>query len=305
VVERHLAIVNPAAGGGRCGRRAAGALDNLRRQGLQVEVAETGGPGDGVRLAREAVLAGHRSLIAVGGDGTLFEVVNGLMAAMGDATAAERGARPCLGVLPLGSGNSFVRDFGDGSPESAVRALARGERRPCDVIRIGHDRGVTHFVNIFSIGFVAEVGALRTRRFSGLGALGYVLAVVVEVARLRQWDFPLALDGQPLRRGRATFVAVCNSRFTGGAMEMAPGADTVDGRLDVVEVGALGRLSLLATFPRIFKGTHVTHPAVRAAQARTVRFELEGELPVLVDGEILRLRPHSLEVLPGAIDIRA
>lgn len=304
-MERHLAIVNPAAGGGACGRRAPGALESLRRHGLQVEVAETGAPGDGVRLAREALLAGHRSLIAVGGDGTLFEVVNGLMAATGDAASVEAGARPTLGVLPLGSGNSFVRDFGDGSPASAARALVRGVRRPCDVIRIRHDRGVTHFVNIFSVGFVAEVGALRNRRFSRLGALGYMLGVVVEVARLRQWFIPMAVGEAGLCRERTTFVAVCNSRYTGGRMEMAPGAETADGLLDVVHVGALGRISLLATFPRIFKGTHVTHPAVRTAQARTVRFELESELPVLVDGEILRLRPHSLEVLPGAIDVRA
>lgn len=300
-MDRHLAIVNPAAGGGACGRRAPEALEGLRRGGLQLEVAETRAPGDGVRLAREALLAGHRSLIAVGGDGTGFEVVNGLMAAL---ALMGPDPRPCLSFLPLGSGNSFVRDFSDGSLAAATRALTGGLRRPCDVVRIIHDDGDTHFVNIFSLGFVAEVGVVRNRWFSGLGSLGYVLGVLVEVARLRQWVLPMAVDEAAWRRDRTTFVAICNSRFTGGGMEMAPGADFADGLLDVIHVGALGRLSLLATFPKIFKGTHLAHPAVRTARGRTVRFDLEHELPVLVDGEILCLRPHSLEVLPGAIDIR-
>jgi YegS/Rv2252/BmrU family lipid kinase len=303
-VERQLAIVNPAAGGGSCARRAPEALERLRRAGLHLDVVETRAPGDGVRLAREALLAGRFDLIAVGGDGTTFEVVNGVMSAGAERAREGREPRPCLGVLPLGSGNSFLRDFSDGSLASATRALTGAPRRPCDVIRIRHDGGDTHFVNLFSIGFVAEVGLLRNRRFAALGSLGYVLGVLVEVARLRQWAFPMALDEQPLRRERSTFVAVCNSRYTGGAMQMAPGADTADGLLDVIRVGVLGRLSLLATFPKIFRGTHLAHPAVSTARGRVVRFELEHELPVLVDGEILRLRPHRLEVLPGAIDIR-
>ena len=296
---RYLAVVNPAAGGGACGRHAPAVVDRLRQSGLEVDVIETRGPGQARELARTELAGTRRHFIAVGGDGTSFEIVNGLL------DQPHAGERPTLGFLPLGTGNSFLRDFSDQGAEYAIDALKQGKRRPCDVIRVTHTAGVLHYINIFSIGFVADVCATRNRRFPGLGEFGYSLSTVLRVATLRPYVFPMRTDGRSGEdREPLTFLSINNSRFTGGKMMMAPAADTRDGLLDIIRVGRMGRISLLQTFPKIFKGTHVHHPAVACHQAPGVDFRLDAEVDVMIDGEMLKFNPTRLEVVPGAIDVR-
>lgn len=300
--ESSLVVVNPAAGGGRAGREAGAALERLRSSGLDFVVRETTGPGHASRMAREAYAEGTRHFVAVGGDGTSFEVVNGLLP--DGAPPATGDGRPCLAPLPLGSGNSFLRDFHDRGAAGALEAILEGRRRPCDAVRLEHDGGALCFINNLIVGFAADVGALRNRRFGGLGEAGYVLAVLVQVARLAPRPRPMALDGGPVDREPVTFVTLANSRFTGGTMMMAPGADPADGLLDVVRAGPMSRSSLLATFPKIFKGTHLGHPAVSTVRARVVDFAVDEPVDLLVDGELLPLRPTRAEVLPSALEVQ-
>ncbi|MBK9757306.1 MAG: YegS/Rv2252/BmrU family lipid kinase [Nannocystis sp.] len=299
---RFLAVVNPAAGGGACGRHAVATIDRLRQSGLEVDVFETRAAGDARVRAREELAAGRRDFIAVGGDGTSFEIVNGLL------DQPIPGARPSLGFLPLGTGNSFLRDFSDQGAEYAIEALIQGKRRPCDVIRVsttGGSTGTLHYINIFSIGFVADVGATRNRHFSGLGEFGYTLGTVLRVAGLHSYVFPMTIAGRSGEdREPLTFLSVNNSRFTGGKMMMAPDANTRDGLLDIIRVGRMGRIALLRTFPKIFKGTHVQHPAVSCFQAPAVDFRLGDAVDVMIDGEMMKFNPTRLEVVPGAIDVR-
>jgi diacylglycerol kinase (ATP) len=194
--HRYLAVVNPAAGGGACGRHAPAVVDRLRQSGLEVDVIETRGPGQARELARTELAGTRRHFIAVGGDGTSFEIVNGLL------DQPHAGERPTLGFLPLGTGNSFLRDFSDQGAEYAIDALKQGKRRPCDVIRVTHTAGVLHYINIFSIGFVADVCATRNRRFPGLGEFGYSLSTVLRVADLAPLRVPDAH-----RRSRAARTA--------------------------------------------------------------------------------------------------
>jgi YegS/Rv2252/BmrU family lipid kinase len=297
--SRYLAVVNPAAGGGACGRHAPATIDRLRQSGLEVDVVETRGPGEARELARNELAGTRRHFIAVGGDGTSFEIVNGLL------DQPQDGERPTLGFLPLGTGNSFLRDFSDQGAEYAIDALKQGKRRPCDVVRVKHTAGVLHYINIFSIGFVADVCATRNRRFPALGEFGYTLSTVLRVATLRPYVFPMRTDGRSGEdREPLTFLSINNSRFTGGKMMMAPAADTRDGLLDIIRVGRMGRVSLLQTFPKIFKGTHVHHPAVACHQAAGVDFQLDSDVDVMIDGEMLKFNPTRLEVVPGAIDVR-
>lgn len=304
---RFLAVVNPAAGGGACGKRAPSTIDRLRQSGLEVDVIETKASGEARAIARDEAASGRRHFIAVGGDGTSFEIVNGLLA------NPLGGERPSLGFLPLGTGNSFLRDFTDQGAEYAIEALKAGKRRPCDVIRIDHQTTTpspwssapVYFINIFSIGFVADVCTTRNRRFAALGEFGYNLATVLGVAALHPYVFPMHIAGQPaVDREPLTFLSINNSRFTGGKMIMAPDANTGDGLLDIIRVGHLGRIGLLRTFPKIFKGTHVQHPSVTTFQAPHVDFMLDREIDCMIDGEMLLLRPTRLEVVPGAIDVR-
>lgn len=294
-----LAVVNPAAGGGVCGKRAPAAVERLRQSGIKVDVVETSAPGQATDVAREAVAAGRRHFIAVGGDGTSYELINGIFSG-----ALPAGERPSLGMLPLGTGNSFLRDFTDQGAEYAIEAIIAGKTRPCDLVRCTHTRGALHFINIFSIGFVADVGATRNRNFSGLGEFGYTLSTVLRVAALRPYTFPMQIDGQPEDREPLTFLSFNNSRFTGGKMMMAPDANTRDGLLDIIRVGRMGRVGLLRTFPKIFSGTHVQHPAVRCYQAPGLDLRLADDIDVMVDGEMIKINPRRLEVVPAALDVR-
>lgn len=295
-----LVIVNPAAGGGRCGELAPRALERLRDAGLAVDVAQTAAAGDATRIAREAYGRGVRGFIAAGGDGTAYEVVNGLLPG---ALGAAGGERPCLGFLPLGTGNSFLRDFGATDAEAAITALCDARRRACDVVRLTHETGQLFFINLLSLGFVADVCAVANRRFKRLGAAGYGLAVVIETAGLGPQRVRMRVDGGAPWEQDTTFVSFCNSRYTGGTMMMAPFADTADGLIDVIVAGAMGRLSLLAAFPRIFAGTHVHLPNISCSRARRIEFDASEPIDLMIDGEVERHRPATLEVLAGAIDV--
>jgi len=289
--------VNPAAGGGRCGQEVDVYVDRLQRTGLAVARYITSGPGEATKMARRAVDDGADPVIAVGGDGTLFEVLNGLFPGGMD--------RPALGVLPLGTGNSFVRDFDLDSPRKALNAIMAGHRRPVDVVRVVHAGGELHYINLLSVGFTARAGSLTNRRFKRLGAAGYVASVLACLVRLEHPVFPVALDEGAMDRSPCSLLSFSNSRYTGGEMMMAPAADPTDGRLDVIRVGALSRLRFLRTFPEIFDGTHTSSPGVTATTAATVQFDLPGPVDVMVDGEVLSLHLERLEVLPGAVDFLA
>jgi diacylglycerol kinase (ATP) len=299
VNESYFTIVNPAAGGGRCGKLAPRALDRLRAAGLPLEVRETRAPGEATVLARGAFAGGFRNFIAVGGDGTSFEIVNGIFP---DALAEGRAG---LGFLPLGTGNSFLRDFAqDGTDLAELGALGILEhrRRPCDVIRLDHVRGSIYYINTLNMGFAADVATLTNRRLKFLGEPGYLVGVLVSLARLRRRPFPLRADGERDDR-RCLFVAFSNSKFTGGKMMIAPQAAIDSGTIEYVHWGPIGRAGLVRNLPTLFTGSHIRHPMASRRTATRIEFDLQHPVDVVVDGEVLTLEAESLEVLPGAIDV--
>jgi diacylglycerol kinase (ATP) len=298
VKTRFFAVVNPAAGGGRCGKLADAALNRLREAGLQLEIVRTNHPGEATQLVRAAYNQGFQNFLAVGGDGTSYEIVNGLF------PEAISGVRPTLGFLPLGTGNSFLKDFTSRGVEHTIEALRNGARRTCDVICLRHAEGEIYFLNLISLGFPADVGELVNRRYKRWGELGYVLGVFIRLARLEHLAFPHRLDGAAeWDRRRALFLTFSNSKFTGGRMMIAPKADPTDGSIEYVRWGPIGRLRLLWNFPGLFTGTHIEHPLASRAGARRIEFELSAPANVVVDGEILRLKLRSLEIVPAALDV--
>ena len=292
-----IAIVNGAAGGGRCLDAARDAIASLRLRSA-INVHQTQAAGHATTIAKEHFEAGYRRFLSVGGDGTTFEVINGLFPGAG-----EEGNDVELGILPLGTGNSFLRDFGITSQDAAIRALGRWETKAVDVVRAEHEDGVIHYVNLLGLGFTAEVGELTNRRFKGLGAAGYVAAVVSSLTNLHAPLDPIRLDDDEADSRPAVFLSFSNSQYTGGAMHMAPGASLHDGLLDVVRVGEMGRASLISTFPKIYSGAHVEHPQVEVRRARRVEFLESRKQAVMVDGEIMHLALRNLEVLRGAVEV--
>jgi YegS/Rv2252/BmrU family lipid kinase len=315
VNETFLAIINPAAGGGRCGTLVGAALTRLRAAGIAIETAQTIAAGQATRIAREAYGQGYRKFLAVGGDGTSYEIVNGLFPECGSEVSGGRSLRlmgeqtPTLGFLPLGTGNSFLRDFsgqnaGDSGLEDALRAIEQRRSRACDVVRLAHKDGIIHYINLLSVGFAADVAMLRHRRFQGWGQFGYLLSIFLCLARLKRRPFPLRVDGRgEFDARRCLFLTFNNSKFTGGTMMIAPDAVTDDGLIEYVRWGPIGRLGLIRNLPRLYDGTHTQHRLAERQAVREVEFQLEEPVDLMVDGEVLTLQCERIDVLPSALRV--
>jgi diacylglycerol kinase (ATP) len=297
-MERFFAIVNPAAGGGRSAKLAGPALARLRERGLHVDVIASTGPGHAVQLAREAYDQGYRRFLAVGGDGTAHEILNGVF------TSRREVKRIALGFLPLGTGNSFLRDFAVDGAQASLDAVLAGRMRAVDLIRLTHAEGEIYSFNLLSLGFTADVAALTNRFFKPLGALGYLLGVFCRVVQLRRRGFTLKCDDDNTWDDRCClFLSFNNSKFTGGKMMIAPEANPSDGYIEFVRWGPIGRLGLIAMLPRLYDGTHTKHPLASRRAVRHVEFSLAAPVDVMIDGEVRTVECRSLDVIPSALDI--
>lgn len=294
----YLAIVNPAAGGGRCRKLVGPALDRLHQGGIEIDVAETKSLGDATNIVRQAYKDGRRKFIAVGGDGTSYEIVNGLF------PEASSSLPPTLAFLPLGTGNSFLRDFSQEGVEYAIDSLLKHRSTPCDVIRLKHKQGTLHYINLLSMGFSADVANLRARRFSGWGELGYQSSIFICLARFRRRPFPLKVDGEgEIDRRPCLFLTFSNSKFTGGTMMIAPKAEVNDGLIEFVRWGPIGRIGLVRNLPTLYDGTHINHPLAERRGVKQIDFFLDEPVDVMVDGETFTLHCQKLDVLPSALNV--
>jgi diacylglycerol kinase (ATP) len=298
VSDTFFVVINPAAGGGRCGKLIASALDRLRSSGIALETAETRGPGHASEMARQAWARGYRKFIAAGGDGTSYEIVNGLFPQDGSRQ------RPTLAFLPLGTGNSFLREFSERGAEYAIEALLARRSQPCDVLRMRHAEGVIHYINLLSMGFAADVAALRARRFRSWGELGYQSSILLSLLRFERRPFPLRIDNHAeMDRRPCLFLTFNNSKFTGGTMMIAPKAEVNDGLIEYVRWGPIGRLGLIRNLPTLYDGTHIRHPLAERCSAKRIDFYLDAAVDVMVDGEVLSINCKTLDVLPAVIDV--
>lgn len=297
-MEQFFAIVNPAAGGGRSAKLAGPALARLRDGGLQIDVAATDAPGDAVRLARTAYAQGYRRFLAVGGDGTGHEILNGIF---GAGIPSERVA---MGFLPLGTGNSFLRDYTREGAKASLQALLERRTRSIDLMRLTHARGEIISFNLVSVGFTANVGALTNRHFKPFGHLGYLLGVFVRLAQLRPLSFAVRCDDdREWDRRPCLFLTFNNSAYTGGTMWIAPKADASDGLIEFVHWGPIGRFAALRMLPTIYDGRHMQHKQASRRAVRHVEFNMPDAVDVMVDGEVMPLKCRTLDIVPAAVDV--
>jgi len=297
-MQRFFAIVNPAAGGGRAAKLAGPALASLGEKKLQVDMIASTGTGHAIQLAREAYDQGYRRFLAVGGDGTAHEILNGVFA------GRESVNRIALGFLPLGTGNSFLRDFAKDGAEASLQAILENRTRAVDLLRLTHAAGEVFSFNLLSVGFTADVAALTNRVFKPFGHLGYLLGVFVRVVQLRRRSFALRCDGDPeWDERRSLFLTFSNSKYTGGTMLIAPQADPADGLIEFVRWGPIGRLGLLRNLPRLYDGSHIEHPLASRRAVRHVEFKVPAPVDIMIDGEVATLECRSLDVPPAALDV--
>ena len=291
-------IHNPVSGSAKGGVLLRKVEALLALKGVEVEPVPTERAGHAAELARGLAEAGHKTVLALGGDGTLSEVANGIL----DLPQAKR---PVLGFLPGGTGNDFLRDFGIRTIEDAARAIGAGHVVAVDAVKVTWPGGGHWSINLVASGLAAKAAERFGRSLRWMGRKGYDVAAAIEIATMKACPTDLTLDGR-LVQADLPLVIACNSVHTGGAMPMAPDAKPTDGVLDVVTVqdtSRLGVLDLLAT--KVRKGLHVHHPNVKVRRAAHVIIAPRDPSPLNIDGEVLGHTPAELRVVPGAFRLLA
>ena len=293
-----VVVANPHSGRGAS---LPGIERELRDAGLDYRIARTGGRGHATELAREALRGGARYLVAAGGDGTVHEVVNGMLGDDGRPVAADA----VLGVVACGSGCDFVRTFGlPGDVAGAVRRLADGDGvRRIDVGRLTCAPGVTrYFANIAEAGLGGSVVA-RTAGLPGfLGAARYLAGFWLTLPGFRPATVRLEADGQAYQ-WVAHNVVVANGRFYGGGMQISPASEPDDGALDVL-VMAGPKSEAFTTVPHLYRGTHLPHRNIATLRATRLRVDADPPFDIEADGELLGTTPATFEVIPSAIRLK-
>jgi len=276
VLHAHV-ILNPAAGRGAARRVESVVARAFRAQGWAVDLVRTEGPGHAQALAAQAVHQGATHVVAVGGDGTVHEVANGLLCSDSDAA---------LGVIPVGSGNDFAKMLGvyRHDPPRAVARLVTGRSRRFDVGRVSG--GGEWFVNSVGFGFAPAVVKSRDRMQHLRGFLSYLVPVVQTFFKFQPMVFEVTAPGFR-ERGYMMMIEVCNGTTSGGSYRFAPDADPADGKLDVCVIRRVSLPRFLLAIPRVMRGTHVKMREVTIIKtAKLVVRSPEQPLMLHVDGEL-------------------
>ncbi len=301
-----LFIVNPIAGSGRAHGLAPRIESWLAEQGIAGRLLETRERGHAERLAAAATDLGHDRVIAVGGDGTIQEVLNGLLA----AGVGPDGGPPVFGVIPAGRGNDLARSVYLPIDPIACLPISVGEHIvPFDVGQAASADGSTRFFGAAGgAGFDAEVAYTMAvqRRFWMRGEVGYFLGTLNELRRFRNSQLRVTLRGDGddrLISQRFLFVAFANGPYYGGGMQICPDARTDDGWLDVCLVGDLSRFEALRELPGIYKALHVKNPKVEIVHARSLLIDGDTGTRVHLDGEPFGHVPIEISLRPAAVRV--
>ena len=288
-------IVNPYAGRWK----AKAAIPDVERAclkiGLDYELVVTKGPNHGIELAREAALAGFSPIVSAGGDGSISEVVNGLMQAAGSKVAGP------LGVIPLGSADDFADMLGmEKEVEAACQTILAGHTRTIDV---GCVNG-RYFDNNSAVGLEPMVTLTQAAMKRIKGIPRYVLAALKTILTHKPWHMRITWDDGEYN-GPATLVSIGNTRRTGGMFWMTPRAEVDDGYLDFIFSGGMGRLAILRLLPKTFDGSHVEDPRVQYVRTTHLTVECNPPTPIHADGELFELSATHIEyaILPGRLRV--
>jgi diacylglycerol kinase (ATP) len=302
-VSETVFLVNPASANGSTGKKWPELERRATELGLEGRSVLSTAPGQLGELAADAVRAGATLLVVVGGDGTVHEVVDGLMKA-GLGTQAE------LAVLPRGTGKDFVRSMRiPGSFDAAIEVAKTGHARTIDVGRASYvdgsgAPGEAYFANFAGAGISGAIAARANRTTKALGGkLSFLYATVLTFLRWKPARMSLTIDGE-VRDVLLLEALAMNGDYTAGGMWMAPEAAPDDGGFDIVLIGDFSKLEFIRTFPKIYKGRHVSHRKIEVIRAKELRVEAQQPLPIVLDGEAPGTTGVRFEVVPAALRVR-
>ncbi len=290
-------VYNPQAAHGRTKKILNTVTSLFLSRGIDIEIHITKHPKNGIEIVKEIDFNNYDGIVAAGGDGTLFEVINGYF------------LNPCekripIGVLPIGTGNSVARDLYPDVDnwENAVDIIGLNKPKKVDVGRFKTRDNAFYFMNILGLGFVSDV-TKTAKRLKRLGNLSYTLGVIYQTVFLEPHRLTIELDGKKLSRENI-FVEISNTRYTANFL-MAPDAKIDDGLLDVTLLRRVTRRKLLKCFPKVFTGEHVKLDEVETFQAKHIKIETNIPKVLTPDGEVYGESPVEVDCLPKAVEIFA
>lgn len=294
--RKFLILVNPAASRGRAARVRRAVEDFLRGQGAAAEFVETRSAGDARRRAADAAAAGYSHVVALGGDGSFHQILNGAF-----------GQDILLGLLPAGGGNDIARALDlPTDPVAAANVLLRGAVRAVDVLRVrSGSAAATLYMGAGGMGLDAEAAGLANERFRRLpGILRYIAAALSAFREFRPFVLELDVDGAR-SRARALLIAVANSRSYGSGVIVAPAAEIDDGWMDLMVVAPLGWMQIVDGLMLALRTGDIRWPEIQRMRARRVRLAADRPATFHGDGEILAEAPVEIELLPRAVRVVA
>jgi diacylglycerol kinase (ATP) len=288
-------VANPTSGRGKGSRLIPKVEALLRSLGIHHTMHISGSPSDPERMAREAAERGAETVVALGGDGHVGTCANGLI-----------GSDSALAVIPAGTGNDFARLLGlpVKDPLAAARALESPRHRRLDVVRVQTPQQERYYVNVAGAGFDSEVNAYANRMRVFKGKIKYVVATFALLPGFKDGRFRVVVDGVE-HDLPGMLIAVGNGRSYGGGMQVCPTADPEDGLIDLCVIGDISKFDFIKTFPKVFSGRHIEHPAVTVLRGKEVTISAERTLQVFADGEHVGTLPATLSVVPKSLTVVA
>jgi YegS/Rv2252/BmrU family lipid kinase len=298
--SRAVFLVNPASDNGATGRRWPELARRLSARGLEGDTLLSEEPGHLGELARQAAEEGAALLVAVGGDGTVNEVVSGI--------AGFGGVE--LAVIARGTGVDFGRTYAIPTQlDAAIEIAVNGATRDIDAGRVAYrawsgEPAEGWFVNAAGVGMSGAVAKRTNESSKALGGkVSYLWSTLAVFARWRNTEVRVSVDDE-IRGGRMHEVIVANGRYLGGGMMLCPEAEPDDGLFDVLLIGDITKTDLALTLPKIYRGTHLPHPKAELLRGASVSVDSESPLPVQLDGEQPGTTPVRFEIVPHALRLR-
>ena len=293
-MSKYYLIVNPA-GGTKKGLKILEKIKPVfRKKDVELNIIETEYAGHAVQLASKLDLFGYDGLCAIGGDGTFFEMMNGML------NRSDGQIFP-LGLITGGTGNAFMHDLNCLDPVEASERIIKGHLRPIDIARVETNNNIYFSFNIVGWGIVADAGYVA-ENLRWLGGLRYDIASILEVLIGKKRIAQLILDDETLD-GDFVFVMCCNTIHTGKGMKISPHSEIDDGKLDLVIVRRTSRIELLKLFPKLFSGEHVKSPLVQYRQVQRLSIIPKQDSSLIIDGELIGRTPVHISLVPKSVNV--
>ena len=293
-MRKILLIANPKSGIKNNNELVNIVINKFKENSIEITLNKTEYPGHAIELAKNCNFSEFSSICAVGGDGTLNEVLNGVL------KRNDKKKIP-IGLIPGGTGNSFMKTLEFLDPIKAITQIIKNKTRPVDVIKVNCPGQVYYSLNLVGWGMATDISVFA-EKLRILGQQRYNIASIFEIIKNKKRPASLILDGKEINNDFC-FIIACNTKYVGKGMKMAPEADLEDGLIDVIIVRKTSSLRLFSVFPKLFNGSHIFSPLCEYIQVKSLEINPVINSPLNIDGEIIGETPAKLNVLPKYIDL--